>query len=78
MRIRVGYRLGFETFGPTPMNFLVRVRPERQRDLLAPENICFDPFIAATQDPDAFGNVVARIVAPGGHFHVSADFLIAR
>ena len=37
MRIRAGYRLGLETFGPTPMNFLLSVRPERQRDLLTPE-----------------------------------------
>src|SRR5580704_18781006 len=77
MRIRAGYRLGFETFGPTPMNFLLSIRPERQRDLLTPENICFQPCIPAKQEPDAFGNVVTRIVAPGGQFHVSADFLIA-
>lgn len=77
MRIRAGYRLGFETFGPTPVNFLLSVRPERQRDLITPENICFDPFIPASQDADAFGNVVTRIVAPAGRFNVSADFLIA-
>ena len=77
MRIRAGYRLGFETFGPTPVNFLLSVRPERQRDLITPENICFDPFIPASQDADAFGNAVTRIVAPGGRFNVSADFLIA-
>jgi hypothetical protein len=40
------------------------------------ENICFDPFIRAKQEPDALGNVVTRIVAPGGQY-VSADFLIA-
>ena len=62
MRIRAGYRLGFETFGPTPVNFLLSVRPERQRDLITPENICFDPFIPASQDADAFGNAVTRIV----------------
>jgi hypothetical protein len=77
MRIRAGYHLGFETFGPTPMNFLISVLPERQRDLLTPEYIRFDPFIPARQDPDAFGNIVTRIVAPGGAFHVSSDFLIA-
>jgi transglutaminase-like putative cysteine protease len=77
MRIRVGYRLGFETLGQTPMNFLLSVRPERRRDLLTPENICFDPFIPSNQDLDAFGNVVTRIVAPGGQFNISADFLIA-
>ena len=44
--------------------------------MLTPENICFEPCIPAKQDPDAFGNVVTRIVAPRGQFHVSADFLI--
>jgi len=77
MRIRAGYRLGFETFGPTPMNFLLSVRPERQRDLHTPESNRFDPFIPARQELDAFGNVVTRIFAPGGRFEVSADFLIA-
>ena len=64
MRIRAGYRLGLETFGPTPMNFLLSVRPERQRDLLTPESIRFDPFIPARQELDAFGNVVTRIWRP--------------
>jgi transglutaminase-like putative cysteine protease len=77
MRIRAGYRLGFETFGPTPMNFLLSIRPERQRDLLTPESIRLDPFIPARQELDAFGNIVTRIFAPGGRFEVSADFLIA-
>ncbi len=77
MQIKAGYRFGFETFGPTPMNFLLSVRPERQRDLLTPENIRFDPFIPARQELDVFGNVVTRIAAPSGRFYVSADFLIA-
>jgi hypothetical protein len=77
MRIQAGYRLGFETFGPTAMNFLLSVRPERQSDLLTAENIHFDPFIPPRQEIDAFGNLVTRVLAPGGHFTVSADFVIA-
>ena len=77
MRIRAGYWLGFETFGSTPINFLLSVALERQRDLLASEIIRFDPPIPARQELDSFGNVFTRIVAPGGRLDVSSDFLIA-
>jgi transglutaminase-like putative cysteine protease len=77
MHIRVGYRLGFETVGPTAINFLLSVRPERRCDLISAENLCFHPFIPSRQEIDAFGNVVTRIVAPGGNFVVSSDFVIA-
>jgi transglutaminase-like putative cysteine protease len=77
MRIRAGYRVGFETFGPTPMNFLLSVCPERRRDLLTAESISFAPVIPTREDFHAFGNVVTRILAPGGNFTVSADFVIA-
>jgi transglutaminase-like putative cysteine protease len=76
MHIRAGYKLGFETFGPTPINFLLSVAPERRRDLLTPENIRFDPFIPAREAMDVFGNIMTRIVAPAGLFQISADFLI--
>jgi transglutaminase-like putative cysteine protease len=77
MQIRAGYSVGFETFGPTPINFLLSVAPERRRDLLTSEIIRFDPPIPARQELDVFGNVVTRIVAPGGRLDVSTDFLIA-
>jgi transglutaminase-like putative cysteine protease len=76
MQIRAGYSLGFETFGPTPINFLLSVVPERRRDLLTSENIRFDPSVPVRQELDVFGNVVTRIVAPGGRLEVSTDFLI--
>jgi len=77
MQIRAGYNLGFETFGPTPINFLLSVVPERRRDLLTSENIRFNPSVPVRQELDVFGNVVTRIVAPGGRLEVSTDFLIA-
>jgi transglutaminase-like putative cysteine protease len=76
LQIRAGYKLGFETFGPTPINFLLSVAPERRRDLLTPENIRFDPFIPAREAMDVFGNIITRVVAPAGLFQISADFLI--
>jgi len=77
MHIRTGFSIAFDTFGPTPMNLLLNIRPERRHDLVTPEVITFDPPVAATQHIDAFGNVCTRIVAPGGRITMAADFTIA-
>ncbi|MEE7447586.1 transglutaminase [Methylobacterium radiotolerans] len=77
MHIRAGFSIAFDTFGSTPMNLLLNVRPERAGDLLTPEVITFDPPVAATRHVDGFGNVCTRIVAPGGRITMAADFTIA-
>ena len=64
MHIRTGFNLTFNTFGPTPMNLLLSVRPERAADLVTPEVITFDPPVPARQFTDPFGNICTRIVAP--------------
>ena len=76
MLIRIGFNLAFETFGPTPMNLLLNVRPERAADFATPEVITFDPPVPARQFTDPFGNVCTRIVAPDGRISMSADFVI--
>jgi transglutaminase-like putative cysteine protease len=76
MHIRIGYTLAFNTFGPTPMNLLLSVRPERAADLVTPEVITFDPPVPARQFTDAFGNVCTRIVAPSDRISMSADLVI--
>ncbi|MBA9061713.1 transglutaminase-like putative cysteine protease [Methylobacterium fujisawaense] len=77
MHIRTGFSIAFDTFGPTPMNLLLNVRPELRRDLVTPEVITFDPPVAARQHVDALGNVCTRLVAPGGRITMTADFTIA-
>ncbi|MCJ2144512.1 transglutaminase-like domain-containing protein [Methylobacterium sp. E-066] len=77
MHVRTGFTIAFDTLGPTPMNLLLNVRPERRSDLVTPEVITFDPPVAARQHVDAFGNVCTRIVAPGGRITMAADFTIA-
>ena len=76
MRIRCGYTVALDTFGPTPMVLLLNVRPERQADLRSRETIAFDPPVAARQFRDAFGNVATRILVLGGRITMSADFEI--
>ncbi len=77
MHIRTGFTLAFETNGPTAMNLLLNIRPERRIDLVTPEVITFDPPVPARQHVDDFGNVCTRIVAPGGRITMSADFIVA-
>ncbi|APT31354.1 hypothetical protein MCBMB27_02063 [Methylobacterium phyllosphaerae] len=77
MHIRTGFSIAFDTFGPTPMNLLLNVRPELRHDLVTPEVITFDPPVVARQHVDAFGNVCTRLVAPGGRITMAADFTIA-
>jgi transglutaminase-like putative cysteine protease len=76
MHIRIGYTLAFNTFGPTPMNLLLSVHPERAADLVTPEVITFDPPVPARQFTDPFGNVCTRIVAPSDCIRMSADLVI--
>jgi transglutaminase-like putative cysteine protease len=77
MHIRTGFTIAFDTFGPTPMNLLLHVRPERRADLVTPEVITFEPPVPARQHVDAFGNVSTRVVAPGGRITMRADFTVA-
>jgi transglutaminase-like putative cysteine protease len=77
MHVRTGFTIAFDTFGPTPMNLLLNVRPERRDDLVTPEVITFDPPVPARQHVDPFGNVCTRIVAPPGRLAISADFTVA-
>ena len=76
MIIRAGYDLAFETFGPTPINLLLSIRPEREADCVTPDVVTFDPPLPARQFIDGFGNRTTRIVAPGGRVRMKADFLI--
>ncbi|MCE4226597.1 transglutaminase family protein [Methylobacterium sp. C25] len=76
MLIQTGFSLAFDTFGPTPMNLLLNVRPERVADLVTPETFTFDPPVPAGRHVDAFGNIVTRIVAPGGRINMAADFVV--
>lgn len=77
MHIRTGFTISFDTFGPTPMNLLLNVHPERHGDLITPEVVTFDPPVPAHQLVDAFGNLCTRIVAPGGRITMAADFTVA-
>ena len=76
MKIRCGFEIEYFCNIPTPMLFLLSVYPDRESDLLTPQQITFDPAIRSHQYIDGFGNRVTRILAPYGPTRVTADFLI--
>lgn len=77
MRIRAGYRIGYECPVETPMMLMVNVRPERQRDLETPDTVLTEPDVPVSQYIDSFGNICSRLVAPAGSFLIHSDFIIS-
>lgn len=76
MRIRAGYRIGYDCPVPTPMMLMLNVRPERQRDLETPDTVLTTPDVPVRQYIDTFGNICSRLVAPAGRFTIHSDFVI--
>ena len=77
MKIRTGYTIGYDTFGPTPLTYQLNVHPSRSHDLLTSDAMRVDPPVPMRTYTDGFGNTCVRLLSPGGRITVSADFLIA-
>lgn len=77
MKIRAGYTIGFDCAGPTPMVLMLKVRPEREADLLTPQVLSNDRGAPMWDYRDIYGNVCTRLVAPAGPITFTAEFLIA-
>jgi transglutaminase-like putative cysteine protease len=76
MKIRAGFRIGYECPQPTPMLLVLNVHPSRRVDLLTDQLLEFDQPIDCREYTDTFGNACARIVAPPGLTTISTDFEI--
>jgi transglutaminase-like putative cysteine protease len=76
MRIRAGYRIVYDSPGPTPMLLMLNVRPERAVDLETPDAMIADPAVPLRTYVDTFGNVCTRLTAPAGRVTLSADFVV--
>jgi transglutaminase-like putative cysteine protease len=76
MIIRCGYEISYQCWAPTPMVLMLSVLPDRERDLLSSQNMRFNQPVSTWDYRDLFGNHCTRLVAPAGHFSVSADFEI--
>jgi transglutaminase-like putative cysteine protease len=76
MLIRLGYDIQFDTPSPAPMVALLHVHPSRDKDLIEPDTLHFEPEIAATEYIDGFGNRCTRFVAPAGPLRLHNSTLI--
>ena len=69
MLIRIGYDIVLRLFNPSPVVFLLRVHPSRQRRLLVPEHFQLKPNLPVDFYFDSFGNLCGRLNAPAGAIH---------
>src|SRR5690349_14027214 len=76
MKIRAGFRLGYECPQPTPMMLCLNIHPSRRIDLLTDQVLEFSPPIEAWNYTDGFGNACSRIVAPPGLTEITTQFEI--
>ena len=76
MKIRAGYRIGFDSLGPTPINLLLGVHPDRRTDLITEDACRASRACEQSTCTDRFGNIMTRVLAPAGPLFFSADFLI--
>ena len=76
MLIKAGFEVSFEFPGATPMLLQLHGHPEREADLLAPENIVLSPGVPYETYIDLFGNRCTRLVAPQGTVTFSNLFTI--
>ena len=76
IRIQQGFTIAYNCPRPLPMVLLLSIHPSREKDLLTPHVIEFEPHIEAQRYVDGFGNVCHRIMAPQGPLTISALFEI--
>jgi len=76
MQIRVGYELQYDLPQPTPMILTLNVHYSRASDLMRPDYMLTVPTVPMTAYRDGFGNWCTRLVAPRGHFFVTADAIV--
>ena len=76
MLIRVGFDIAYDCPNPTPMTFLLNLRPERMSDLVTPQILTTTGDLPIHTFLDGFGNVCSRVMAPPGSFAIKADFII--
>lgn len=74
MLIKAGYDLSYNCPQRVPMVLMLSVHPSGEGRMTTPQQITFDPPVAARSYVDLFGNICHRIVAPEGPFKISTLF----
>lgn len=76
MKIRAGFRLGYECKQDTAMLLVLNIHPSRRADLLSEQALSFDRPIEAWGYIDVFGNACSRVVLPAGITTIATEFEI--
>ena len=76
MLIKCGFDICFEFPGATPMLLQMHVHPDREGDLVTPEQFRLTPGVPYETYIDQFGNRCTRLVAPQGKLTLSNLFTI--
>ena len=77
MKIRTGFHIAFETSAPaTPLMLMLKLRPEREPDLITPQVMTNDRDLPMADHIDLYGNIRTRVTLPPGVTTFSADFVI--
>lgn len=76
MRIRIGYKLGYQFPQPTPMILMLNAHFSRVSDLETPDHLMTSPPVKVDGYRDSFGNWCNRLVAPAGSFYIAASAII--
>lgn len=76
MRLRIGYGLSYKFTQPTPLIAMLNVHFSRAADLEQPDHMRTSPSVTVHSYRDSFGNWCNRLMAPAGHFEMSADAII--
>lgn len=76
MQIRVGFEMGYECMGPTPMILSLTVHHSRAADLVQPDRLVTEPPVPVAGYHDGFGNWCSRLVAPAGRFVIRTEAVL--
>ncbi len=58
------------------MMLMLKLRPEREKDLLSPQTISNDRGLTIDDHVDIYGNVRSRVLLPTGVTTITADFMV--
>ena len=76
MKIRCGFEISYDVRQASPMILLLNVHPDREPDLLGPDEVAFSAPVEKTEYRDLFGNRCLRIKAQPGPLVMTNEFLI--
>ncbi len=77
MRIRCGYEISYDVRQPSPLILMLNIHPDRNADLLGPDEVSFDRPVDRTDYRDMFGNRCLRVFAEPGPLLIMNDFVVS-